>query len=418
MSRRTIQAPAPLLFVHHAGIDWIRGSTRCLLDLLTYIDRARFAPIVWCNQPTILAAVGELGVPVYRAENWNGCHPLRPGRAWIAEAGALVRRHGVRLIHADEFTQVSMLMPVARRARIPLLAQLHQVPTADERLWSLLHQVDLAVGTTRACITGLVDDGFPADRAVVIYNGVDPVRLSKGNATTLRPALGIPSHAVVVTILGSLIHRKAVDVALRAFGGLQALDVPCYLLVCGSGPERASLETLAESLGVSGRVRFLGERGEAGAILRDATDILLATSRDESFGLTLAEAGAFGIPAVASSIAAHVEVVGTDAGILVPPEDSARFAESLATLATDPDLRRRLGEAARRRVESMFLIDRYVRDFEDTYSRLLATPPARYGWLHAARWPHAYNDWVRDAVGRRMRGGRQPTVAAGAVRGA
>ena len=408
-------APAPILFVHHAGFDWIRGSTRCLLDLLTYIDRSRFAPIVWCNQPTILEAVGELNVPVFRARNWDGCHPLRPGHAWIAETRGLVRRHGVRLIHADEFSQVSMLVQVARRARIPLLAQLHQVPSADERLWSLLHQVDLAVGTTRACITGLIDDGFPVDRAVVIYNGVDPARLSMGNATNLRATLGIPRDAVVVTILGSLIHRKAVDVALKAFARLPALDVACYLLVCGSGPERASLGTLAESLGINGRVRFLGEREDAGAILRDATDVLLATSRDESFGLTLAEAGVFGIPAVASRIPAHVEVVGQDAGILVPPEDAAGFAESLAMLATDPALRRRLGEAAHRRVESMFLIERYVRDFEDAYSRLLAAPSTRYGWLRAARWPHAYNGWVRDALGRRVRGGGQPTVPAGGL---
>ena len=407
--------PVPVLFVHHAGFDWIRGSTRCLLDLLTYLDRSRFAPIVWCNQPTILEAVGELHVPVCRARDWDGGHPLRPSRAWLSEARTLIRRHGIRLIHADEFSQVSMLVPVARWARIPLLAQLHQVPSADERLWSLLHQVDLAVGTTRACITGLLDDGFPVDRAMVIYNGIDPVRLSMGNATRLRATLGIPREAVVVTILGSLIHRKAVDVALRAFARLRSLDVSCYLLVCGSGPERAALEALAESLGVDGRVKFLGERAEAGAILRDATDILLATSRDESFGLTLAEAGAFGIPAVASSIAAHVEVVGRDAGLLVPPEDATRFALSLETLVNDRALRQRLGEAARRRVESMFLIDRYVRDFQDTYEGLLDAPSADYGWVRGVRWPHAYNDWVRQAVGRRIGAGRRQSIPAGSV---
>lgn len=406
-------APARVLFVHHAGFDWIRGSTRCLLDLLTYIDRARFAPLVWCNQPSILQAVRALDVPAFEAPYWDGGHPLRPSGAWVSAARALVRQHDVRLIHADEFSQVSVLVPVARQARIPLLSQLHQVPSRDERLWTLLHQVDLAVGTTRACITGLVEDGFPAERAVVIYNGVDPVRLSAGDATAVRDDLGIPSDATVVTLVGSLIHRKAVDVALRAFHALPN-DANCWLLLCGSGPERAALEALAASLSVTARVRFLGECAHAGAILRDATDILLAPSRDESFGLTLAEAGVFGIPAIASAIPAHLEVVDDGTGLLVPPEDAAGFAVAMATLARDVTRRRAMGAAARRRVEALFLIDRYVQQFERTYERLVSAPASTYGWLRGARWPREYNRWIRDAVERRV-GRRRTETPAGAA---
>jgi glycosyltransferase involved in cell wall biosynthesis len=401
--------PAPILFVHHAGIDWIRGSTRCLLDLLTHIDRARFAPIVWCNQPTIRDAVRALDIPVQDARYWGDFHPLRPDRRWIAEALALVERHRIRLMHADEFTQASVLVPVARRARIPLLAQLHQVPTPEERLWSLLHQVDLAVGTTRACITGLLADGFPQDRATVIYNGIDPDRLSAGDATTLRASLGIPSHAVVFTLVGSLIHRKAIDIALRALAHLQsgtaepstASAPPVHLVLCGSGPEREALGVLAASLGVDAQTTFLGECAHAGAIMRDATDVLVAPSRDESFGLTLAEAGLFGVPAVASNIPAHVEVVGEESGLLVPVEDPVALADAMERMRGDSTLRRRMGDAARQRTTSMFLIDRYVREFEDTYASLLSRPASAWGWRRL-RWPHAYNRWIGDAVRRRL----------------
>jgi hypothetical protein len=405
----SILVPAPVLFVHHAAFDWIRGSTRCLLDLLTYIDRSRFSPLVWTNQPVILEAVRALDVPVRRARHWDGCHPLRPSRRWIAEAGALVREHGIRLIHVDEFTQASVLVPVARRAHIPVLAQLHQVPTPDERLWSLLHQVDYVAGTTRACITGLLEDGFPAARATVIYNAVDPVRLSKGDATTLRDTLGIPRDAVAVAIVGSLIHRKAIDVALHAFRRLDSALPSCHLLVCGSGPEHGALEALAQTLGITARVHFLGECADVGAILRDATDVLIAPSRDESFGLTLAEAGFFGVPAVTSRIPAHAEVVTEDTGILVEPEDADGFAAALAVLAGDPGLRARLGEAAQRRVATTFMVDRYVREFQDAYTRLMAAAPAWYGWLRGARWPRAYNQWVRNALERRIRGSRPAT---------
>ena len=396
----TSDAVAPILFVHHAGTNWIRGSTRCLLDLLTHIDRRRFAPVVLCNQPVILEAVRALDVRAHEARNWLSPHPLRPDWQWLADVKALIERHRIRLIHSDEFTQASVLAPAARRARIPLLSQLHQVPTPDERLWSLLHQVDLAVGTTRACVTGLLEDGFPANRAIVIYNGVDPIRLARGDATRLRGELGIPPDAVVLTLVGSLIHRKAVDIALRAFARLRT-SADTRLLLCGSGPDRASLESLAASLGVEHRTTFLGECGQAGAVLRDASDVLVAPSRDESFGLTLAEAGLFGIPTVASDIAAHQEVVGEDAGLLFPVEDVDAMAAALDRMVTDTSLRHRLGDGARRRVTSMFLIERYVREFEDTYAALIARPAREYGW-RSIRWPHAYNDWIRRAVGRRL----------------
>jgi len=400
---------APILFVHHAGINWIRGSTRCLLDLLTHIDRTRFAPVVLCNQPVILEAVRGLDVPAHEARDWLSPHPFRPDWQWLADLKALIERHRIRLIHSDEFTQASVLAPAARRARIPLLSQLHQVPTPDERLWSLLHQVDLAVGTTRACVTGLLEDGFPSNRAIVIYNGVDPIRLAQGDATRLRDELGIPPDAVVLTLVGSLIHRKAVDIALRAFAALRT-RTHSHLLLCGSGPDRAALETLAAALGVQNRTTFLGECSQAGAVLRDATDVLLAPSRDESFGLTLAEAGLFGIPSVASDIAAHQEVVGEDAGLIVPVEDVAAMAGALDRIVTDQALRRRLGEGARRRVTSMFLITRYVREFENTYAGLIARPSREYGW-RSVRWPHAYSDWIRRAAGRRL--GRRSSPAGG-----
>jgi glycosyltransferase involved in cell wall biosynthesis len=313
----------------------------------------------------------------------------------------MIAQYGIRLVHFDEFTQASVLLPAARRARIPLLSQLHQVPTADERLWSLLHHVDLAVGTTRACVTGLIADGFPAERAQVIYNGVDPQRLAKGDAARLRAELGLSQDTVVLTLVGSLIHRKAVDVALRALARLNTRR-PTHLLLCGSGPERQRLEALAHELDVHTRTTFLGECDHAGAILRDATDVLLAPSRDESFGLTLAEAGLFGIPTVASSIDAHDEVLGGEAGLLAPVEDAAAFAHAVDRIIEDDTLRRRLGEAAHRRVTSRFLIDRYVRDFERTYETLLERPARSFTWRQNVRWPRAYNDWIRDAVSRRV----------------
>jgi glycosyltransferase involved in cell wall biosynthesis len=397
-------APRPvsnrLLIVHHAvdhhGVRWLRGSTRLLLDLLTHLDRSRFEPIVWTNA-AVLPEVAATGVTVHESPDW-AVTGRRLSPRWIRDVCALIRRYDVRLIHADEYRQAAVLVPAARLMRRPLLAQIHRVPDEGERRWSLLHQVDLAVGSSRACITGLLDDGFPSQRATVIYDAIDVARLGHGTARTLRQELGIGHDDVVITMVAYFQKWKSIDVALSAFHRLGQRRGGCHLLLCGDGPERRVLESQAAALGIRERTHFLGDRRDVGAILRDATDILLSTSASESFNLTLAEGGAFGVPAVTTNIDAHREVCG-GAGLLVEPGDVDGFAGALATLADDVDGRRRLGEQLRRRVESTFLIDRYVREFQNTYAQMMAEPSG-YGWRRGITWPRTYSSWLRQRVPR------------------
>jgi hypothetical protein len=57
----------------------------------------------------------------------------------------------------------------------------------------------------------------------------------------------------------------------------------------------------------------------------------------------------------------------------------------------------------------MFLIERYVREFQATYAALMARPAGEYGW-RSVRWPRAYNDWIRSAVNRRLGRVSPPSV--------
>jgi glycosyltransferase involved in cell wall biosynthesis len=154
---------------------------------------------------------------------------------------------------------------------------------------------------------------------------------------------------------------------------------------------------------VNGVVHFLGRRPDVGAILRDAGDIALSGSRQEAFPLSVLEAGFFGVPVVATDIPPHREAIEHEGtGLLVPTDDSSALAAAVARLVSDPALRRRLGEAARQRVTSRFLIGDYTRQFSELYERLLAEPPYRYGWLGSWTWPSAYRRSLWRAVCRRL----------------
>jgi glycosyltransferase involved in cell wall biosynthesis len=121
--------------------------------------------------------------------------------------------------------------------------------------------------------------------------------------------------------------------------------------VVGDGPEQPSLRELAGQLGLNGRARFLGrlERGATRAEMERA-DVLVLTSLYEGHSHTLLEAGAVGLPCVASARGGNPEVIADgENGFLVPPQDPQALGAVLARLARDEPLRHALATAAWRR---------------------------------------------------------------------
>lgn len=379
-----------------------------MLDLVTHLDRDRFRPVVLCNAESLATASEKLGATVYWGKRYGEEHDhFFPNRTLVREARRIVREQNIRLVHANDFQPVKWLMPAARGARIPMLLHVHLPTTEEERCYTWSHQVARVVGVSRAALEGFLDDGLPPKRAAVILNGVDPDRLSPGDATALRADLGLGDD-VVLTAVGSLIPRKGFDVLLRAIAhvraaGPLAVRTRLRLLLVGDGPRREELEALATSLGLTGVVRFLGRRSDVPAILSEATDIALSGAREEALPLNVLEAGFFGLPLVVSDIAPHREIVQHGrTGLIVPTGDPTALANAIVDLLVNPERRQRLGEAARELVYSNFLIERYVREFSELYAALLQRPPRTYGWFGGWAWPRVYNQWLRRAGHRRL----------------
>ncbi len=402
---QTRPGPAPILFVHY-GADWIRGSERCLLDLVRCLDRERFEPFVWCNAPALAEAVRALGVPAKTGRftmllDWGAPRfDVRGHVALVREGLSLVRRHGIRLIHANSGAPSQWMIPVARSARIPIVAHLHAIYDLRGRCIFGLHHPTEIVGVSRETVHGLVDDGVPPQRTRVVHNGIDLGRLAAGDARDLRPRLGIAPDEVVIVGVGSLIPRKGFHVLLDAFARLRAAHPRTRLLVVGDGPEREALDVLARSLGLAGSVHFLGERADVGAIFRDAGDLMASASFEEAFGLAVMEAAAMGLPVVATRVAGTAEVVADGVtGIIVPVEDAEALARGLARLVEDAEARRRFGEAGRALIQAEYTIERNVLAFTDIYETLLARPASDLGWLSA--WG-PLRPWAR-LMGRTVR---------------
>jgi glycosyltransferase involved in cell wall biosynthesis len=208
----------------------------------------------------------------------------------------------------------------------------------------------------------LVARGIPRERITIIYCGIDAVRY--------RPDPAARSSTPLFAYLGRLKKYKRVDLILRAFA--RARIPGATLEIAGAGDDRPRLETLASSLDLGGRVRFLGRIDETGKqrLLQRAWALAL-TSPKEGWGITNLEAAASGTPVLASnSPGVRESVRDGETGFLLPHGDTNALAESMKRLANDPDLVLRLGVAGRRFAET-FTWERSASETEADLVRVL-----------------------------------------------
>lgn len=145
--------------------------------------------------------------------------------------------------------------------------------------------------------------------------------------------------------VGPVTRDKGYDVLMDALDRLQDLPWHC----AAAGALDLDPEPLAPPAGLADRLSFLGPVTQDRLdTIRSTTDLVVSASRRESYGMAVAEGLARGIPAVATDIGGHPEVVGA-AGVLVPVGDADRLASALRGWLTDPDLRERLRQSATQR---------------------------------------------------------------------
>ncbi len=203
------------------------------------------------------------------------------------------------------------------------------------------------------------------NKITCIHNGVPD--LLAVSASTPQPARG----PVRIVMLGRFAAQKDHASLLHALAGLRA--EPWRLDLAGDGPDQASVEALAADLGLACRVRLLGHRDEIADLLRQS-EILALISRWEGLPYSVLEAMSAGLPVIASAVGGVPEaLIDGETGILVPRDDVAALRGALASLISDPERRRRLGTAARRRYERAFRFERMLSETLAIYERVAAT---------------------------------------------
>jgi colanic acid/amylovoran biosynthesis glycosyltransferase len=316
-------------------------------------------------------------------------------RQWLIEPAydAALRAASPRVIHAHFGLSGVFALPHARDLAIPLLTSFHGADvyrTPRHLAWRLGYRRLFRSSWSSFTVVSkrmkqdLVDLGLGCDpeRLHVIHVGVD-VEHIRFRPRRLENAQG----EVQVLFCGRLVEKKGLEYALRAFAQVvrQRSRSDVSLRVAGDGDLRPQMETLAQRLGIAGRVHFLGWQPPSAVIgeMQRAQLFLLpsVTARNgdrEGIPSVLMEAQASGMPVLSTWHSGIPEVVlHEESGLLVPERDVEALATALNWLLNHPERWPEMGARGRRHVEDAFNLRREVERLEVLYENLWRGLPGR-----------------------------------------
>jgi len=255
-------------------------------------------------------------------------------------------------------------MDACLEAAVPLVVHFHGFDAYDQRVLDELEvkyarlfvTAALLVAPSQSMRDRLLELGAPAEKVFVNPYGVDTALFGGGDPGASPPTL---------VSIGRFVDKKAPHLTLLSFRLALEKCPDAQLWMVGDGELLESCRHVASALGISHAVQFLGVRGpsEIATILRSARALVQHSMRtsygdSESLGVVFLEAGASGVPAIATRHDGIPEVVlDGDTGLLVAEGDLQAMAGCMVRVLTDAEFAARLGQAARARIATHFAME-------------------------------------------------------------
>jgi glycosyltransferase involved in cell wall biosynthesis len=357
-------ANQPVLRVAHVVLQLDRGGMeKLLVEFAQHANRQQFDLrfVSLSGRGALAAEIEACGWPVTALEEPPG---LRPGM--IERLRRLFRKWEIDIVHTHNTKPLLYAGPAARLAGVPVVVHTaHGQRYGSSRPHTWMFVLACRTANRVVCVSHdsarlRLREGVPSAKTCTIWNGINVSRFSCRGPNPDGPAV----------LVARLVPEKSVETLLRAAALALRAEPSFRLEIVGDGPRFAALNQLARDLGISRQVSFLGEVAEVGDLLGRARMFVLP-SLTEGISLSLLEAMAQGLPVVATAVGGTPEVVvDGQSGLLVPPVDPAALAAAMLRIWSDPELSRRMGAAARQRVEQDFNVAITTANYESLYQEL------------------------------------------------
>ncbi|MBN2244687.1 MAG: glycosyltransferase family 4 protein [Candidatus Aminicenantes bacterium] len=213
----------------------------------------------------------------------------------------------------------------------------------------------------------------PFEKMKVVKNGIDfdKVRVAAviPEKFNLKEQLGLENDFFFLGTVARIHRQKNIPGLIKAAVVLQDALPEARFIIVGDGPMMAKVKNMIERFGLQEIVFLLGERPDAHRIMSQF-DVFILPSLWEGLPYVLMEAGALGLPVVASNIAGVREIIQDgETGFLVPKDNPQELVEAIIQLKSDPKLRSELGKRLQEKIQSEYSITRMIREIEEIYSK-------------------------------------------------
>ncbi len=291
----------------------------------------------------------------------------------------LVRAWKPDVLHSHMVHANLMARAVRLFARVPVIVStIHNIYEGGP-LWMAAYRVSNGLVDHMTIISEAAADRFvkegivPRELLTCVPNGVDTERfrqVAPGTREALRSSIGVHDRFVWLAV-GRFEIAKDYPNMLHAFAQVCQRDSSAVLLLVGHGSLQQETESLAQSLGLGDRIRFLGVRSDVPEVMA-AADGYVMSSAWEGMPIALLEAGAAGLPIVATRVGGNHEVVRDgESGFLVPPRDAEALGQAMLRLMEQtPERRRDMGERGREHVRVHYGLGRVVERWQDLYRQV------------------------------------------------
>lgn len=371
--------PVHVLFIVDELIE-MGGAERALMRIIQLLPRDRFRPTAITfradlDQPLVAGFPCPLTVvPLGRTVGWNALRAARRIRRYI-------REQDVRIVNT--FFETSDLwggLVVKSTGRVVLISSRRDMGilrnAKHRHAYRLLRGIfdriiTVSEGVRQYC---LEVDRLAPERVVTVYNGIEDRLPEKTDRSAVRASLGLRDSDLVITTVGHVRKVKGVDIFARTALHLERRFPDARFVVVGDVHEPGHMAELHGMIarGEAGaQMRFVGPREDIPSILA-ASDVFVLPSRSEGFSNALIEAMLCGLPCVATDVGGNAEALQDgESGLVVPSESVECMSEALARLLQDAELRRRMGQAGRRRALQAFSLEGMMNGLMNVYDAAL-----------------------------------------------
>jgi glycosyltransferase involved in cell wall biosynthesis len=357
------------LIVHlHTELGW-RGGENQLFQLALGLKNAQIPQIIVCQSKSELESKAQdMGIQTHsmKMRGEIDLFFIREFKTWISQfQNPIVHTHSAHA-HTLAFLAHKMggkfKLIVSRRVDF----RLSKNPLS---IWKYRSSdVSYFLCVSRKISSILIMDGVDPEKVITVHSGIPIQKFSNlPNPDSLRKELGISNDTIVIGNIAALVNHKDQATMLRAISEIDT-STPFVFLIAGEGKLEFKLKTLAETLGIESKVKFLGFRNDIPTLL-SLFHIFTLTSEEEGLGTSILDAMASGLPIIATNAGGISEMVVNDkGGFLSPIKDHKSLAIQFKTLIESKDKRKEFGIFNRKEVHRFSIENTISKTIQVYYS--------------------------------------------------